>query len=266
MKFIRHLLSHLLLITLILGICAVYFFRYQVLPERYTQQVDQFAGKIHPELVAIASKKPGPPAEKKEEVAVQANQNIDVIYVDDIPLVDESSSAAAIKQDKVKNVKEKEVTTELQVAEEATKTELAEAKPEKKEVTESEDSQGENNNQLAEEKQETASSEDKVTADYLVVLRDARTAFGQGNMDLAVKKYHELIELENDEADFHGELGNVYYTMGKWQQAGASYYEAAVRLIETGQFAQVGYLQRVIQGLDAERAEKLASQLNTQGQ
>ena len=84
-------------------------------------------------------------------------------------------------------------------------------------------------------------------------------------MEVAIEKYNELIELE-DEADFHGELGNVYYAMGKWQQAGSSYYEAAVRLIDSGQLAQVGYLQRVIQGLDAEHAEKLAKQLaNTQG-
>lgn len=272
MKIIRHILSHMLLITLLVAVCAVYFYRHQVLPEHYAQQIDYFAKKVHPKLASIASKqvKKAIKDEKQEQVA-EAKQNIDVIYVDDVPLVDEPVN----QQIAAPNIEKKEVEL-VEVAKEDVQIKVDETKQTKieqsatevaavKQPVETMDAATVVEQKIEQEKQPALSS-DKQAADSLTVLREARIAFGQGNMEVAVNKYKELIELE-DEADFHGELGNVYYAMGKWQQAGSSYYEAATRLIEERQLAQVSYLQRVIQGLDAERAEKLAKQLaDTQGQ
>lgn len=264
MKFIRHVLSHLLFISLLAGVCAIYFFRYELLPGRYTQKIDHYAEAIHPKLITIASKEAGQPEAQQEKV-VQAEQEIDVIYVDDVPLVDDSSNNIATKEKTADAKKEVITTTKAQPEEQKAQQQVAqesiEDKPEQKETTDDKPAEVTKIQEEVVEVEENPVSEDKAAADYLTVLRDARTAFAQGNMETAVTKYNELIDLENDEADFHGELGNVYYAMGKWNEAGASYYEAAVRLIENKQMAQVSYLQRVIQGLDAERAEKLAKHL-----
>lgn len=275
MKFIRHILSHLLLFTLLVAVCAVYFYRHQVLPERYALQIDHYAEAIHPKLVNIASVKPEDKGQQPEVQTEVSQSVVEVAKIDEQPDIKADDVAVA---DEAKDENQSEVTKGSDAVSEAgsvkekeQQNEIAEAKPEEKvtaedvvidqEKTTVTDKSNEDTRQVAEEEQGTTVSEDKAVADYHAVLRDARLAFGQGNMDLAVKKYSELIELENDEADFHGELGNVYYAMGNWEQAGISYYEAATRLIENGQMAQVTYLQRVIQGLDAEKAEKLAQQL-----
>lgn len=105
-------------------------------------------------------------------------------------------------------------------------------------------------------------SNDSKLPDSGKMLIQARTAFWQGNMEEAEKAYRELTGHEELAANAYGELGNVYYAQGKWQEAGRAYYEAAVRLIELEQSYQVNYLLRVIQGLDSESAEKLKQKIS----
>ena len=100
-------------------------------------------------------------------------------------------------------------------------------------------------------------SSDTALSDSRRILIHARNAFWHGDMEEAEKAYRELTEHEELAMDAYGELGNVYYAQGKWQEAGKAYYETAVRLIELKQPYQVNYLLRVIQGLDSESAEKL---------
>lgn len=85
----------------------------------------------------------------------------------------------------------------------------------------------------------------------------ARQTFWNGNPLGSEKIYLDLVKLHESSPDVYGELGNVYYSQGKWEQAGKAYYQAAVRLLDLKQTQQVNYLLRVIQGLDAESAEKL---------
>jgi len=89
------------------------------------------------------------------------------------------------------------------------------------------------------------------------ILLQARQTFWNGRPLDSEKLYLDLVNIEGGNPDVYGELGNVYYSQGKWQQAGKAYYEAAIRLLELNQTHQVNYLLRVIQGLDAESAEKL---------
>jgi len=106
-------------------------------------------------------------------------------------------------------------------------------------------------------------SDDKSAAavSHAGLLEQARSAYANGDPDQAIKLYEELSELNADDPNTFGELGNVFYSQGKWQKAGVAYYDAATRLLANGQTAQVEYLYRVIQGLDHESAEKLRSQL-----
>ena len=69
----------------------------------------------------------------------------------------------------------------------------------------------------------------------------ARQAFWNKNLDAAVLNYMALLETDAaGDADIHGELGNVYYAAGRWQEAGSAYYEAAVRLLDRGEVNQIG--------------------------
>ena len=103
------------------------------------------------------------------------------------------------------------------------------------------------------------------SVDTKQVLHTARKLFWSGNVQGSEKLYLELINLDKNDPDAYGELGNVYYTQGKWKQAGEAYYEAAIRLLEQNNNGQaidrVSYLLMVIQGLDAESADKLKNKI-----
>ena len=107
---------------------------------------------------------------------------------------------------------------------------------------------------------------DAPPVDTKQVLYAARKLFWNGNVQDSEKLYLELADLGGGDPDVYGELGNVYYTQGKWKQAGEAYYEAAVRLLEQKSNEQVvnrvSYLLRVIQGLDTESAEKLKNKIS----
>jgi len=108
------------------------------------------------------------------------------------------------------------------------------------------------------EQQATKSSSPGTNA----MLKTARQSYWTGNSQGAEKIYLNLVAIEDTNPDIYGELGNVYYTQGKWKEAGQAYYEAAVRLLALDKNIQVNYLLRVIQGLDAESAEKLKQKIS----
>ena len=93
------------------------------------------------------------------------------------------------------------------------------------------------------------------------LLNQAIFAHQIGNDFNAIELYRELIQSYPDDPNVYGELGNVYYSKGKWKQASQAYYEAAVRLHKVEKTQQINYLVRVIEGLDPETAKKLNEQL-----
>ncbi len=111
--------------------------------------------------------------------------------------------------------------------------------------------------------QTAAASTDKeaVATSHAELIGQARLAFQSGDSNKAISLYQELSDLNPDDPNTYGEMGNVLYAQGKWKEAGKAYYEAAIRLKRQGRMEQVQYLFRVIQGLDQESAEKLRSQL-----
>jgi len=112
-----------------------------------------------------------------------------------------------------------------------------------------------------EEVSEKTVSSGSSQSDNLAVLHRARQAYWNGSLAEAEKAYQELSELTSQDPNVFGELGNIYYAQGKWKQAGQAYYEAAIRLIDLNQPAQANYLLRIIQGLDAESADKLRQKM-----
>jgi hypothetical protein len=93
-------------------------------------------------------------------------------------------------------------------------------------------------------------------------LAAAREAFWLRDYAEAEGHYRELTEMEPDNPDWYGELGNMYFSQGQWEQAAAAYYEAGVRLLKAGMLEQARQMVNVIRGLNGTGAEDLETQIN----
>jgi hypothetical protein len=89
------------------------------------------------------------------------------------------------------------------------------------------------------------------------LLAAAREAFWLHNYDDAEKNYRALTELEPQNPDGFGELGNMYFSQGRWEEAAAAYYEAGTRLISEGRLDPARELVNVIRGLNGQQADEL---------
>jgi hypothetical protein len=101
------------------------------------------------------------------------------------------------------------------------------------------------------------------------LLAAAREAFWLHNYEDAEKDYRSLTELEPQNPDGYGELGNMYFSQGRWDEAAAAYYEAGVRLVREGRLEPARALVNVIRGLNGKQAddlEKLISSAATSGE
>jgi len=89
------------------------------------------------------------------------------------------------------------------------------------------------------------------------LLAAAREAFWLHNYDDAEKNYRALTKLEPQNPDGFGELGNMYFSQGRWEEAAAAYYEAGTRLISEGRLDPARELVIVIRGLNGQQADEL---------
>jgi hypothetical protein len=89
------------------------------------------------------------------------------------------------------------------------------------------------------------------------LLAAAREAFWLHNYDDAEKNYRALTELEPQNPDGFGELGNMYFSQGRWEEAAAAYFEAGTRLISEGRLDPARELVNVIRGLNGQQADEL---------
>ena len=89
------------------------------------------------------------------------------------------------------------------------------------------------------------------------LLAAAREAFWLHNYDDAEKNYQALTELEPQNPDGYGELGNMYFSQGRWEEAAAAYYAAGTRLVGEGRLDRARELVNVIRGLNGKQADEL---------
>jgi len=94
------------------------------------------------------------------------------------------------------------------------------------------------------------------------LLAAAREAYWLHDYEGAENHYRLLIQLEPDNSDWYGELGNMYFSQGQWQQASAVYYEAGVRLLKDGKVLQARQMVDVIRGLNGVEVDDLENQVN----
>lgn len=74
----------------------------------------------------------------------------------------------------------------------------------------------------------------------------ARDAFWEKQIDESVTLYRQLIELEPGNADFHGELGNVFHSTGFLDKAIEEYRICVELLEQKGDFEQANRLRQLV--------------------
>ena len=252
MKLLRHILSHLFLISFLIAVVSVFYYRTLLLPNNVVVKIDSYINEVYPPALSFVSKRDYFWSIRGERI----------VSFDDLKLFDKKVEVSVESEHEA--VIEAEKTTVVEVEQQDNKTpDIVVAQNDKPAV--------ENKPAPAPapapvvvapvvDNTETLPVviRDKDTSSERDLLISARSAFNHGKVMESEKFYLELTQLANDNPDTFGELGNVYYSQGQWDKAGQAYYEAAIRLIEIGKLDQVVYLQRVIKGLNAEQAEKLA--------
>ena len=94
------------------------------------------------------------------------------------------------------------------------------------------------------------------------VLAKAREAYWLRDFATAEQQYKRLTQLEPANPDGYGELGNMYFSRGMWDEAANAYYEAGVRLLDEGLIVQARQMVDVIRGLNGSQADELDAQIN----
>lgn len=90
----------------------------------------------------------------------------------------------------------------------------------------------------------------------------AREEFHSGNIDASIRNYQEVIANSNDNYDAYGELGNVYLSRGKYREAASAYFEAAAILVRQGEAHRARSLLPMLGRLDRSKAEELNQLIN----
>jgi hypothetical protein len=93
-------------------------------------------------------------------------------------------------------------------------------------------------------------------------LKQARNSALAGRLDDSVHIYHQYLKGHPNDIDAHGELGNIYFHTGGFQQAAQHYYEAATRLIDAGQIDAATTLMPIIMQFEPRLASLLERKLS----
>ena len=94
------------------------------------------------------------------------------------------------------------------------------------------------------------------------VMAKAREAFWLRDFEQAEQQYRKLTQLEPDNPDGYGELGNMYFSQGKWDESATAYYQAGTRLLNEGLVQEARQMVDVIRGLNGAQADDLEAQIN----
>ncbi len=93
------------------------------------------------------------------------------------------------------------------------------------------------------------------------LLRSPRAALARGDVNQSISLYQELLKKEPDDAEAHGELGNVLLKAGRLQEASQSYYDAALRLARAGDGERARALEPIIRRNAPQLADRLENEL-----
>ena len=93
------------------------------------------------------------------------------------------------------------------------------------------------------------------------ILRLARKAYWDKNYSESIRLYQRLIEQDDKNADYFGELGNIYYSLNDDQNASRAFYQAAMILIEQNKPQDAARLLSPINAMNRGLGDQLERQL-----
>lgn len=99
--------------------------------------------------------------------------------------------------------------------------------------------------------------------ELLSLWMEARHAAWSGRPNKAVAHYRELIAVQPDNYDAHGELGNVLLQLGDTAGAVEAYARSSLLLSRFGHQQAAWYLLGVVSRLDREKAQSLYQELHS---
>ena len=100
-----------------------------------------------------------------------------------------------------------------------------------------------------------------VAAPAVDPLDGARAAAARGDVSGAIRTYEDLIAERQDDAALRGELGNVYWSAGRLQDAAKAYHAAALTLLAARRIDDAARLEVPIRKGDAALADDLLRRL-----
>lgn len=98
----------------------------------------------------------------------------------------------------------------------------------------------------------------------LTALERARNAYWAGKVKDALAAYQQAVAAHPDDPDAQGELGNLHFAEGNWQQAADAYLAAGQALLGRGDVNAAEHLVVVLEGLDPEHAKTLRQAIEQQ--
>jgi len=257
MKFFRYLLNYTFLLALLIAVVVGYNYRSELYPE-LQRGVDLLGSEIQnglevldekaSELAQSAEDSADPGIGEVNEVSLPESIEAEPVAEADQPPLVLDQSAVPVGEARVPEV---ELSPSVHQSAEQVSPVLVVATPEVEIEAE-----------LAPIGSESESVVEEVSATVLaetpqVVLEQARRAYWNGNFALAESSYRELIEQQLINPNYSGELGNLLYTQGRYDEAATHYYEAGSQLVELGHIGQAIYLTRILYGLSPEWAAEL---------
>jgi tetratricopeptide (TPR) repeat protein len=229
--------------------------------EIFTNFSTSTTSRVESDVVSIASKEPEAIAEPVvEQITVAADNTAEEVVVEEAELqsVDqadadmnaEEPAAVLIVEDKQAVTGEvAPVETVLPESLPATNSQF-ESQPLTSDVVNANVAEAENMNEL------------QKALFTRKLLMQARQAFHYRDYPTSIASYQQLVAQTQDNFDAYGELGNVYYYLGKNKEAAAAYYEAAAILIRLGKVERAASLMGVLSLLDISRARQLLDLLD----
>lgn len=102
--------------------------------------------------------------------------------------------------------------------------------------------------------------------DVAGLLDEARKAFWKGALENAESLYLRYLALRPEDANTFGELGNLYQSMGRPQDALDAYFEAGLRFKAKGQQEQLGQILELFREAGDPRIDQLHGRVGALGE
>jgi len=253
MSIIRHVLSYTWLIVITGFLISIIYLRPGLFSEYINKSIDDFSSAIGfeiPQYVPVSH--PVQSTEVIENEVVEADAPTPEKSVNE----DTELTPGEIKPEEEPQIVEPQILENT--ASEDSPLLIIEEVSEKPEITEQIPPYSTAEGVAHKEPQ---SKDTDILFDTRQELRHARELYWKNQFEEAESAYLKLAEHAPQNPDVFGELGNVYYSQGKWKRAAYTYNKAVLLLVDLKQIKRADHLLRFIQSIDAEAAAELRQKI-----